>query len=297
MRLLLPLLVTGLLATGCSRPATRWAAPPSAPRWPRTSPAPGWTDPHRGRGAGGGAAARRPVQDLQDTQVREAAGTLRDRLRDLQEARGRPTRPPSSGPSPTPGRPRAAPPRRAACRPTSSSAAEGWARPPVGPCRLRRPLRVRTTRQGWARRLSGPADVAGRCGVRTTRQGAGSSACRALQTYAPLRVRTPDRGWFVRLVGPARPPGRAASAHPTGLGSCPEHRTSPATAYAAGRPGVPRRRGRARSTAPPQHRVRPRRPGVPRRRGRARSTAPPQPPVRPRPPGRTRRRGGYPSSR
>jgi len=87
MRLLLPLLVTGLLATGCSEAreavgsATECAS--LAADIARTGL----------NGIPSEAEAQEAVQrlddrveGLQDTQVREAAGTLRDRLRDLQEA-------------------------------------------------------------------------------------------------------------------------------------------------------------------------------------------------------------------
>ena len=87
MRLLLPVLLTGLLATGCSeaRDAVGGAAECAslAGDVARTG-----LD-----GVPTAAEAEQAVQrlddrvqDLQDTEVREAAGTLRDRLRDLQEA-------------------------------------------------------------------------------------------------------------------------------------------------------------------------------------------------------------------
>ena len=87
MRLLLPVLLTGLLATGCSeaRDAVGGAAECAslAADVARTGldGIPTATEAEQ--------AVQRlddRVQDLQDTEVREAAGTLRDRLRDLQEA-------------------------------------------------------------------------------------------------------------------------------------------------------------------------------------------------------------------
>lgn len=87
MRLLLPLLLTGLLATGCSEArdavggATGCAS--LAAEIARTGlngiPTAAEADQSVQR-------LDDRVQDLQDTEVREAAGTLRDRLRDLQEA-------------------------------------------------------------------------------------------------------------------------------------------------------------------------------------------------------------------
>ena len=87
MRLLVPLLLTGLLVTGCSeaRDAVGGA----------TECASLAADIARAGLDGVPTAAEAEqavqrlddrVQDLQDTEVREAAGTLRDRLRDLQEA-------------------------------------------------------------------------------------------------------------------------------------------------------------------------------------------------------------------
>jgi len=87
MRLLLPLLLTGLLATGCSeaRDAVGGAAECAslAADIARTGL----------NGIPSEAEAQEAVQrlddrvqDLQDPDVREAAGTLRDRLRDLQQA-------------------------------------------------------------------------------------------------------------------------------------------------------------------------------------------------------------------
>ena len=87
MRLLLPLLLTGLLATGCSeaRDAVGSAADCAslAADIARTGL----------NGVPTAAEAEQAVQrlddrvqGLQDAEVREAAGTLRDRLRDLQEA-------------------------------------------------------------------------------------------------------------------------------------------------------------------------------------------------------------------
>ena len=87
MRLLLPLLLAGLLGTGCSeaRDAVGGAAECAslAADIARTG-----LD-----GLPNGAEAQQAVQrlddrvqELQDPQVRDAAGTLRDRLRDLQEA-------------------------------------------------------------------------------------------------------------------------------------------------------------------------------------------------------------------
>jgi hypothetical protein len=87
MRLLLPLLLTGLLATGCSeaRDAVGSAAECAslAADVARTGL----------NGIPTAAEAEQAVQrlddrvqDLQDTRVRDAATSLRDRLRDLQEA-------------------------------------------------------------------------------------------------------------------------------------------------------------------------------------------------------------------
>jgi hypothetical protein len=87
MRLLRPLLLTGLLMTGCAdaREAVGGAAECAslAADIARTGlngiPTAAEAD----------QAVQRlddRVQDLQDTEVREAAGTLRDRLRDLQAA-------------------------------------------------------------------------------------------------------------------------------------------------------------------------------------------------------------------
>ena len=87
MRLLLPLLLTGLLTTGCSeaRDAVGGAAECASLA----------TDIARTGLDGVPTAAEAEqavqrlddrVQDLENAEVREAAGTLRDRLRDLQEA-------------------------------------------------------------------------------------------------------------------------------------------------------------------------------------------------------------------
>jgi hypothetical protein len=87
MRLLLPLLLTGLLATGCSeaREAVGGAAECAslAADIARTG-----LDGIPTAAEAEQAVQRldERVQGLQDTEVREAAGTLRDRLRDLQEA-------------------------------------------------------------------------------------------------------------------------------------------------------------------------------------------------------------------
>ena len=87
MRLLLPLLLTGLLATGCAEArdavggATECAS--LAADIARTG-----LDGIPTAAEAEQAVQRLDdrVQDLQDAEVREAAGTLRDRLRDLQEA-------------------------------------------------------------------------------------------------------------------------------------------------------------------------------------------------------------------
>ncbi len=87
MRLLLPLLLTGLLATGCSeaREAVGGAAECAslAADIARTG-----LDGVPSEAEAQEAVQRldERVQDLEDAQVRDAAGTLRDRLRDLQEA-------------------------------------------------------------------------------------------------------------------------------------------------------------------------------------------------------------------
>ena len=87
MRLLLPLLVTVVLATGCSeaRDAVGGAAECAslAADVARTG-----LDGIPTAAEAEQAVQRLDdrVQDLQDAQVRDAAGTLRDRLRDLQEA-------------------------------------------------------------------------------------------------------------------------------------------------------------------------------------------------------------------
>ena len=87
MRLLLPVLLTGLLATGCAEAreavggATECAslATDIARIGLNGVPSPAEAE----------QAVQRlddRVQGLQDAEVREAAGTLRDRLRDLQQA-------------------------------------------------------------------------------------------------------------------------------------------------------------------------------------------------------------------
>jgi hypothetical protein len=87
MRLLLPVLLTGLLATGCSeaREAVGGAAECAsiAADVARTG-----LDGIPTEAEAQEAVQRLDdrVQDLQDSEVREAAGTLRDRLQDLQEA-------------------------------------------------------------------------------------------------------------------------------------------------------------------------------------------------------------------
>ena len=87
MRLLLPLLLTGLLTTGCSeaRDAVGGAAECAslAADIARTG-----LDGVPTAAEAEQAVQRldERVQDLQDTEVREAAGALRDRLRDVQEA-------------------------------------------------------------------------------------------------------------------------------------------------------------------------------------------------------------------
>ena len=87
MRLLLPLLITGLLATGCSeaRDAVGGAAEcvSLAADVARTG-----LDGIPTAAEAEQAVQRLDdrVQDLQDPEVRDAASALRDRLRDLQEA-------------------------------------------------------------------------------------------------------------------------------------------------------------------------------------------------------------------
>jgi hypothetical protein len=87
MRLLLPVLLTGLLVTGCSEARDAVGS--------ATECASLAADVARSGLDGVPTAAEAEeavqrlderVQGLKDTEVREAAGTLRDRLRDLQEA-------------------------------------------------------------------------------------------------------------------------------------------------------------------------------------------------------------------
>ena len=89
MRLLLPLLLAGLLATGCSeaRDAVGGAAECASLA---ADAARAGLDGVPTEAEAQEAVQRLDdrVQDLQDPEVREAAGTLRDRLRDLQEAAG-----------------------------------------------------------------------------------------------------------------------------------------------------------------------------------------------------------------
>ncbi|MDP9466411.1 MAG: hypothetical protein M3P31_04105 [Actinomycetota bacterium] len=87
MRLLLPLLVTGLLATGCAQARDAVGGATDCASLAADIARTGLD------GVPTAAEAEQAVQrlddrvqDLQDTEVREAAGTLRDRLRDLPEA-------------------------------------------------------------------------------------------------------------------------------------------------------------------------------------------------------------------
>ena len=87
MRLLLPLLLTALLTTGCSQ--ARDALGGAADCASLASDIAGIGLNGLPSAAEAEQAVQRlddRVQDLQDPEVRDAAGTLRDRLRDVQEA-------------------------------------------------------------------------------------------------------------------------------------------------------------------------------------------------------------------